>query len=67
MLELRKKAEESKLEYKFEDALAKEDFVSNNEDIVNEKLGELPSSFAVRHEFRSCCSECRGCFKSESD
>ena len=35
VLELRKKAEESKLEYEFEDALAKEDFVSNNADIID--------------------------------
>ena len=42
MLELRKKAEESKLEYEFEDALAKEDFVSNNANIIDEELSELP-------------------------
>ena len=42
MLELRKKAEVSKLEYEFEDALAKEDFVSNNADIIDEQLSELP-------------------------
>ena len=42
MLELREKAEESKLEYELEDALAKEYFVSNNADIIDEKLSELP-------------------------
>ena len=42
VLELRKKAEESKLEYEFEDALAKEDFVSNNANIIDEELSELP-------------------------
>ena len=42
VLELKEKAEESKLEYEFEDALAKEDFVSNNADIIDEELSELP-------------------------
>ena len=42
VLELRKKADESKLEYEFEDALAKDDFVSNNADIIDEELSELP-------------------------
>ena len=42
VLELRKKAAESKLEYEFEDALAKEDFVSNNANIIDEELSELP-------------------------
>ena len=41
-LELRKKADESKMEYEFEDALAKDDFVSNNADIMDEELSELP-------------------------
>ena len=42
VLELRKKAGESKLEFEFEDALAKEDFVSNSVDIIDEELSELP-------------------------
>ena len=42
VLELRKKADESKLEYEFEDARAKDDFVSNNADIIDEELSELP-------------------------
>ena len=42
VLELRKKAEESKLEFEFEDALAKEDFVSNSADIIDEELRPDP-------------------------
>ena len=42
VLELRKKAEEAKWKYDFEDALAKDDFVPNNADIIDEELSELP-------------------------
>ena len=41
MLELRKKAEEAKWEYDFEDALANDDFVPNNADIIDEEPSEL--------------------------
>ena len=42
LLELQKKAEESRLEYEFEDAIAQEEGMSNKGD-VDEELHELPS------------------------
>ena len=41
LLELQKKAEESRLEYEFEDAVAQEEGMSNKGDI-DEELNELP-------------------------
>ena len=41
LLELQKKAEESRLEYEFEDAIAQEEGMSNKGDI-DEELNELP-------------------------
>ena len=40
-MELQKKAEESRLEYEFEDAIAQEKGMSNKGDI-DEELNELP-------------------------
>ena len=41
LLELQKKADESRLEYEFEDAIAQEEGMSNKGDI-DEELNELP-------------------------
>ena len=42
LLEIKKKAEESKLEYEYEDAMAQEDCLSNNSSRDEKELSELP-------------------------
>ena len=42
LLEIKKKAEESKLEYEYEDAMAQEDCLSNNSPRDEKELSELP-------------------------
>ena len=42
LLEIRKRAEESKLEYEYEDAMAQEDCLSNNSPRDDKELSELP-------------------------